>query len=65
MATEYELRNTYVIQYQEALQDLKMFDLQFPDNTDGHNALVDIAKRAYERAMAVGMDTLAPLPPKK
>ncbi|MDR0943237.1 MAG: hypothetical protein LBM41_01750 [Ruminococcus sp.] len=65
MATDHELINTYVIQYQEALQDIKIFGLQYPDNKDGYNALIDIAKRTYERALAVGMDTLAPLPPKK
>jgi hypothetical protein len=42
-----------------------MFNLEHPDNVDGYNALVDIASRAYERAKIVGMDTLAPIPPKK
>jgi hypothetical protein len=65
MATDHELQLTYVIQYQEALTDLKMFDLQFPDNKDGYNALIDIAQRHYERASATGMTALAPLPPKK
>jgi hypothetical protein len=65
MATDHELQLTYVIQYQEALTDLKMFDLQFPDNKDGYNALIDIAKRYYERASAIGMTALAPLPAKK
>jgi hypothetical protein len=65
MATEYELRNIYTLQYQELLDAIKLFDRDYPDDAHGHNALVELARKARQRAQNVGLTTLDPLPPLK
>jgi hypothetical protein len=62
MATEFELRNIYTIQYQELLDAIIIFDKDFPDDAPGHNALVELARKAKQRAQNVGLTSLDPLP---
>jgi hypothetical protein len=65
MASEFELRNSYTLQYQELLDTIESFDLKYPDDVNGHNVLVKLAKKVRERAVNVGLTTLDPLPEKK
>jgi hypothetical protein len=69
MEFNYDLINQNLIIYQEALTDIEIFDLKYPDNKDGHNALVKIAERKYQRLRAVSDKLyfleLVPVPPKK
>jgi hypothetical protein len=69
MEFNYDLINQNLIIYQEALTDIEIFDLKYPDNKDGHNVLVEIANRKFQRLRAVSNRLnfleLDPLPPLK
>jgi hypothetical protein len=53
------------MQYQEYRSALEDFDSQYPEEKAGYNAILKITRRAYQRAKAVGVAELDPLPEKK
>jgi hypothetical protein len=69
MEYDYDLINRNLIFYQEILMDIEIFDMKYPDNKDGHNALVKIATKAWQRLRAshnlFNYGELDPLPPLK
>jgi hypothetical protein len=65
MATEYELRNVYILEYQSILKQIAFFGLKYPDSKEGYNALIDVAEDIKQRAEAAGCTSLAPLPARK
>jgi hypothetical protein len=65
MASDNELKSNFTLQYQEMLYAIKVFDRDNPDNIAGHNALVDLARLARQRAEIVGITSLDPLPAEK
>jgi hypothetical protein len=65
MATDNELKSNFTIQYQELLDAIMIFDRDYPENAPGHNALVQLARKARQRAEVVGISSLDPLPERK
>jgi hypothetical protein len=65
MATEYELRNVYILEYQSILKQIELFGLKYPDNKDGYNSLIDVAEDIKQRAENAGCQSLTPLPTRK
>jgi hypothetical protein len=62
-----ELKLTYLIQYQDCLGALKLFDMEHPDEIAGHNALVKYSRKIRTRAIVAGVSEfhLDPLPKEK
>jgi hypothetical protein len=62
MASDKELLHNCVLQYQELLQDIRIFGNENPDNIVGYNYLIAMASRVLERAQYLGIKNLQPLP---
>jgi hypothetical protein len=65
MTSDIDILNRLYLEYEVSLKDIIIFDLKYPDNFDGHNALVDVAKRLSYRLKNVGAIAVDPLPPYK
>jgi hypothetical protein len=63
MSSDNNLKINYVIQYQELLELIENLDKISPDNSAGHNILVEYARKILQRAEVVGVTELDPLPP--
>ncbi|MDR0986456.1 MAG: hypothetical protein LBL98_02010 [Ruminococcus sp.] len=65
MATANEMLNIYILEYQAQLYQIRVFELEHPENTDGFNALVETAENIKLRAEGAGAKNLPPLPKRK
>ncbi|MDR0903058.1 MAG: hypothetical protein LBM59_00310 [Ruminococcus sp.] len=65
MASDSELKNTYTLQYQELLDIIENLNKDHPEDVHGYNAFVKLARKVFQRASIVGVDSLDPTPPMK
>jgi hypothetical protein len=49
---------TTLVEYQFALTDIELFGITYPENKEGYNYLIRIAKRYRERLSILGCSTI-------
>jgi hypothetical protein len=65
MATEFEIRNQYLLMYNAGIKDLKLFERDFPNSIDEYNYWQGVLEQMRNTMINLGMGDLEPLPPKK
>ncbi|MDR0903964.1 MAG: hypothetical protein LBM59_04965 [Ruminococcus sp.] len=65
MATEFEIRNQYLLMYNAGIKDLKIFERDFPNSTEEYNYWLGVLEQMKKTMTNLGMGDLEPLPPKK
>jgi hypothetical protein len=65
MATEFVIRNQYLLMYNAGINDLIIFDRDFPDSKDEYNYWLKVLTKMHKTMLNLGMSNLEPLPPKK
>jgi hypothetical protein len=65
MATEFEIRNQYLLMYNAGIKDLKLFERDFPNSTEEYNYWLKVLEQMQNTMRNLGMTNLEPLPPKK
>jgi hypothetical protein len=65
MVTANEFLAMYIMEYQNILTEMELFDKNNPDNKDGYNVLIKLAEQIQTRAKAAGFTDLPKLPERK
>jgi hypothetical protein len=65
MATGIEIINQYLLMYNAGINDLKLFDKDFPDSKDEYNYWRSVLIKMRNTMLNLGMSNLEDIPPKK